>query len=102
MFSKFEHVALRAFDAGYKVGDTLPNSFNWVDGECFEDEELDGACGLKISSEEELENALEAFRAMYVWDGRVIYVIGGDWASWGQDAGEIIIRNAKVLKVIGR
>ena len=101
MFDEYPNVALRAFAPGFRVGDIMPNSCVWVDGECMEDEELPGACGLRISSEAEITANLEAFRRMYVWADRVVYVIGGQFAQGGSDVGEIIIGRAKVLRVIG-
>ena len=101
MFDEFDHIALRATESGHNVGDTMPNSFRWNDGECLEDEQLNGACGLKITSEEELNAVISEFRADYAWGGRVVYVIGGNVAEYGEDAGEIIIRKAKVIKVMG-
>ena|ERR1700744_2286851 len=100
MFEDFGYIALRAFDAGFSVGDTMPDSFVWVDGECT-DEELNGACGLEVESEEDIASKLQDFREGYGWGDRIVYVIGGHYAERGNDRGEIIIRNAKILKVIG-
>ncbi len=101
MFDKFDHIALRATESGFKVGDTLPNSYRWEDGECLEDEQLNGASGLAIKSEDHINAVIAEFRKTYAWGDRVVYVIGGDYASHGEDLGEIIIRKAKVLKVLG-
>lgn len=101
MFDEFPHIALRAFAPGFAVGDTMPNSCVWVDGECIEDEELPGASGIRVASEDEIVANLEAFRRMYGWDDRVVYVIGGQFAQDGADAGAIIIARAQVLRVIG-
>ena len=101
MFDEYPHIALRAFAPGFAVGDIMPNSCVWMDGECMEDEELPGACGIRVLSEVEIAANLEAFRRMYGWDDRVVYVIGGQFAQMGSDDGEIIISRAKVLRVIG-
>jgi hypothetical protein len=101
IFETFPHIALRAFAPGFAAGETMPNSCVWVDGECMEDEELPGACGIRVTSEAEIEANLEAFRRMYGWDDRIVYVIGGQSAQAGSDDGEIIIGRAKVLRVIG-
>lgn len=100
-FDGYDNIALRAFAPGYAVGDTMPNSYVWVDGECIVDEELSGACGLRVSSEAEIDANLESFRRIYGWEDRVVYVIGGQSAQVGSDPGEIIISRAKVLRVIG-
>ena len=101
MFNEFEHIAIRAFDAGFNVGDTMPNSFVWIDGECNEAEQLNGASGIKVTSEADLNKKLEAFRSMYAFSGRIVYVIGGDFVEHGEDDGEIVISKAKVLRIIG-
>ena len=101
MFDEYPHIALRAFAPGFEVGNIMPNSCVWVDGECMEDEELPGACGIQVSSESEIQENLEDFRRMYGWGDRIVYVIGGQYAQIGSDDGEIIIGRAKVLRVIG-
>lgn len=98
----FEHYALRACEAGFQAGDTLPNSFVWVDGECFEDEELNGSCGYAIASEEPTKDEIQYVRNMYSWGDRQMYIIGGDWIEQGQDNGEIIIRQAQVIRVLNQ
>ncbi|MFA4974569.1 MAG: hypothetical protein WC683_18330 [bacterium] len=100
MFDEFDNIAIRAFEPGFNVGDILPNSFVWVDGE-IQDEELDGASGIRVRSEAEIAQKLAYVRSTYAFADRVIYIIGGNYASWGEDRGEIIIRNARVLRVIG-
>jgi hypothetical protein len=99
MFAEFEFIALRATDAGFNVGDVLPNSFVWVDGECT-DEELNGASGIRVKSEADLAKKLERVRSMYAFSDRAVYIIGGDMGEYGQDPGEVIIHKPVVLKVL--
>jgi hypothetical protein len=100
MFQDFEHIALRAAPDGMVVGQICENSKVWVDGECMEDEDLPGACGIRVSSDDDIQAIIDDFREMYAFDGRKIYVIGGDCAEIGNDDGEIIIRKAQVLAVL--
>jgi len=101
MTDEFEHIAIRAFNPGFMVGDIMPNSFRWEDGEICEDEELDGACGFRVRKGDDIDEAVEYVRNVYAFDGRVVYMIGGDYMQFGEDDEEIIIRNARVVKVFG-
>lgn len=83
----YAYVAVRVVDAVPVDGETLAPSRVWVDGEATDDL-LDGTCGLSLAHAERLA-------AQYV--GRVVLVMGGDDASWGEDVGEVIIRDAMAL-----
>lgn len=101
MFDGFEHFALRAFEPGFSVGDRLPNSKRWIDGECLEDEELNGASGIKVTSAADIAEKIGDFREKYAFGNRIVYIIGGNFGEWGEDDGEFIIRKAVVVSVIG-
>ena len=73
----------------FVLGETLDNSFVWVDGE-ITDEELNGTCAIRIDD-------AELAKGYY---GDHVAIIGGDSVEYGQDLGEIIIRNAEVLEVV--
>lgn len=85
----FGYIGVRVQEDPFTLGETLDNSFVWVDGE-MTDEELDGTCAVKI---DEAELAKRYF-------GDHVAIIGGDSAEYGQDLGEINIRKAKVLEVV--
>mgnify|MGYP004560079889 FL=1 len=82
-------VALRAQAEPFELGDLDHNSVIWIDGEETE-EELNGVCGLALDDVELINN--------YYNDH--IAIIAGDRYEWGQDAGEIIIEDAQVVKII--
>lgn len=76
---------------GLSVGDTVThNSKVWIDGD-ETDEELDGVCAMNI-------NALDAIHGAYF--GRCVLILGSNSADYGEDAGEIIMQDAKVLAII--
>lgn len=85
----FGYIGVRVQEDAFVLGETLNNSFVWVDGE-MTDEELDGTCAIKIDE--------AALAKGYFGDH--VAIIGGDSAEYGQDLGEIIIRNAEVLEIV--
>ena len=85
----FGYIGVRVQEDPFTLGETLDNSFVWVDGE-MTDEELDGTCAVKI---DEAELAKRYF-------GDYVAIIGGDSMEYGHDLGEIIIRNAEVLEIV--
>lgn len=87
--SEYEYIGVRVQENEFTKGEILDNSFVWVDGE-MTDEELDGTCAVKL---EDVELANGYF-------GDHVAIIGGDSMEYGQDLGEIIIRDAEVLEVI--
>lgn len=116
----FDYFGIRV-DEGirYSVGDTANNSRQlWQDPEYDEDGdlvcpyiedgiyagfydggELDGTCVIKFDPEDEksIKAAIKMINAYY---GDNIHILGGDYAEAGNDMGEIIIRDAKVLAVM--
>lgn len=76
------------------VGEVLPNSFVWVDGD-FTDDELDGVCTIGIGTKydditvETVQVALD--RAADYHQGRYVLVTGYS-SMGGEDRGESIIR----------
>lgn len=87
--SEYEYIGVRVQENEFTKGEILDNSFVWVDGE-MTDEELDGTCAVKL---EDVELAKGYF-------GDHVAIIGGDSMEYGQDLGEIIIRDAEVLEVL--
>lgn len=69
------------------IGDTLPPSYVWDDGECT-DQQLDGTCAIDLR-----ESNADALIKSYGYAGEPI-IIAGFYASHGEDRGEIIIRDA--------
>lgn len=84
----YTYVAIRICPDMVEAGQTLENSFVWVDGE-ITDEEIDGTCGIDIES-----------KAGGGYFGACMAIIGGYDAEYGEDDGEIIIKNAEVIAVL--
>lgn len=85
----YEIIGVRVQENEFTEGEILDNSFIWIDGE-MTDEELDGTCAVKL---EDAELAKGYF-------GEHVAIIVGESFTYGEDLGEIIIRNAEVLEVI--
>lgn len=85
----YEIIGVRVQENEFIEGEILDNSFVWIDGE-MTDEELDGTCAVKL---EDAELAKGYF-------GEHVAIIVGESFTYGEDLGEIIIRDAEVLEVI--
>lgn len=118
----FDYFGIRV-DSGirYNVGDIANNSRQlFQDAEYDEDDELvypyiedgiyagfydggelDGTCVIKFDNddEESINTAIKLIKSYY-YNGDTIHVLGGNYAEYGNDNGEIIIRDAQVLAVI--
>ncbi len=89
----YEYIGIRVQeeDYGLSVGDTVYHcSKVWVDGE-ETDEELDGVCAMSIKQ----LNLVEGF-----YFGKCVLVLGSNYAGYGVDPGEIVMRDARVLAII--
>ena len=82
-------IGIRVQDVPFETGAMDHNSHIWDDGDDT-GEELDGVCAV---SYENLQYACQYY-------GEHIAIIGGDHYEYGEDAGEIIIRDAEVLEII--
>lgn len=85
----YGYIGIRVSENEFTKGEILDNSFVWIDGE-MTDEELDGTCAIMLK-DAKLANS-------YVGDH--VAIIGSDIMEYGQDLGEIILRDAEVLEVI--
>ena len=96
---EYEHYGLRAHrgDAA-AVGEWLGNSRVWVDGDPTDDE-LGGICAIKVIAGT-AESVLATIRKMYAWGGAQIVLVGGYYASYGEDRDEIIIRYNICLAIL--
>ena len=83
------YIGIRVSEYKFTKGEILDNSFVWVDGK-MTGEELDGTCAIMLK-DAELAN---------VYHGSHVAIIGSDSMEYGQDLGEIILRDAEVLEVI--
>ena len=89
---EYEYVGIRIQDVPFELGALNHNSRVWVDGEETE-EELNGACAISVTA-----RGWERLVDMYYGDH--IAIIVGDTAKYGEDAGEIIIEDAEVVRII--
>lgn len=87
--SEYEYIGVRVQENEFTEGEVLSNSFVWVDGE-MTDEELDGTCAVKLE-DAELANS---------YFGNHVAIIGSNSMEYGQDLGEIILRDAEVIEVV--
>lgn len=87
--AEYEYIGVRVQENEFTEGEVLDPSFVWVDGE-MTDEELDGTCAVRLE-DAELANG---------YFGDHVAIIGSNSMEYGQDLGEIILRDAEVLEVI--
>lgn len=87
--SEYEYIGVRVQENEFTEGESLDNSFVWVDGE-MTGEELDGTCAVKLE-DAQLANS---------YFGDHIAIIGSNSMEYGQDLGEIILRDAEVMEVL--
>ena len=96
-------------DENYGIGDEVRNSYDWnyeLDHSTYEDEEpveLDGSCAYELDidsindTDEEIQNKLNiVLEESKCYFGNVV-LLGSDWASYGNDENEIIMKYAQVL-----
>lgn len=99
-------------DESYSVGDYCRNSFDWdyeYDRSTYDTEspvELSGTCAIRTNidvgwdeNEEVMEKLTSALEKAKCYFGTTI-VIGGDRFEYGNDDGEIIIKDAQVVAFI--
>lgn len=85
----YDFIGVRVQENEFTEGETLDCSYIWVDGECT-DEELDGTCAVRIDDAELAKG----------YFGDHVAIIAGYYGEYGEDLGEIIIREAEVLEVL--
>lgn len=114
-----EEVALESCDMGvriddedYKMGDILPDSYNWLETEVLPKEEwetarLDGTCAMRLENagwyddvNDLKKDIVKSLKYDDNYFGDNIYLIAGDHSCYGTDPGECIIRNAEVVGII--
>lgn len=95
-FDEFDFYGLRFDTESYAIGDILPESREWEDGE-LTGNLLDGTCAVEIRNGN-IEAALKiAKREGYTGTA---YIIAGNQASYGEDAREIIITDAEAVAIL--
>ena len=84
--------------ADMAVGDVLEPSYRWEDGEPTDDE-LYGTCALAVDENSSIDELIATLQKIYGCLGGKKVLIGGHQAEWGDDDGEIVIRDAVVLAI---
>lgn len=97
---EYEHYGLRAHRGSVPVvGGRLPNSRVWIDGECT-DEELAGVSTIEVTDTSDLSAIVARLRREYAWGGEPVVLVAGYYGEYGEDSGEIIIRDGICLAVV--
>lgn len=105
---EYDFYGIRMDDAEYRIGDTCQVSHQWWQDDPENDEmeyvpsmsawdggELPGTCSFEVTLDN-LESAINDARSAFGYYNKM-YLIAGDVAEGGNDIGEIIIADAKVL-----
>ena len=93
---------VRGDDIDVVVGQALDESYGW-DYECDRpsEDKLGGTCAISINDAEdpeEIEGAIEWALSHYIYGHYSI--IGGSYAGYGDDTGEVLIWGAEVVAVL--
>lgn len=121
--SDFSYFGLRADDMEYQIGDICNNSHQLFQDPIFDDfgsllypavddpenpyygyydaGELNGTCAVKFNPDDE-NSIIAALETVKMYSGKNLYIIAGDSMEYGNDEGEIIIREAEVLTLVER
>lgn len=116
--SEFEVFGIRKDDKLYSVGDAVENSHQlfqdpqYTDDSCqellypyissgcyagfYDGGELNGTCALEIR-EDNIDHMLADINQ---YDGKNLYLIAGNYYSYGNDENEVVIREAEVIAVL--
>jgi hypothetical protein len=95
----YEIFGIRADDRKFEIGQMLPNSFIWDDGEKT-DEELGGTCAVRLYDywTEKYNDGAEKQANEYPFDN--LYLIASKSAQEGNDRNELIMYEAVVVEVL--
>lgn len=86
----YEVIGIRVQEVPFALGEMTHVSKVWVDGD-ETDEDLDGVCAQAV-------NTLEKYDNQYFGDH--IAIVAGNEYSYGEDPGEIIIRDPVVVAIL--
>lgn len=104
---EYEFYGIRMDDAEYNIGDTCQISHQWwqddpedgseyvADMSAWDGGKLSGTCSFEVTIDT-LEDIIDLAKSAFGYYNKM-YLIGGDVAEGGNDAGEIIIADAKIL-----
>jgi hypothetical protein len=87
-------------ETSVKVGEGLPNSYHWDDGDTT-GVEINGVCAIGINIDSDVREIEKALKSVSKYDGDQIVLIGAYGKDYGDDDGEVILRNcATVIAII--
>lgn len=86
-------------DIVYRIGDTLPASYRWDDGEST-GELLSGTSCIQIDGLDDVDGIRRAMDMQRMYMGIQSIIVAGDVAEYGEDRGELIIRDAVCVAII--
>lgn len=89
---------IRSDDRHFALGQSLPCSRIWVDGDPTE-ELLDGVSVTGIRYAEDADKALRLNERCYNY-GQPMYLVAGDFVGYGEDDGEYILADAVVIGIL--
>ena len=84
----YEVVGVRVQEVPFELGEMNHVSKVWIDGE-ETDEELDGVCVTDVNS-----------LGVNEYYGEHVAIVAGNKFSYGEDLGEIIIKDAQVIAIL--
>lgn len=93
----YEFYGLRITGEALPVGEIAPESRVWIDGE-ITDELLDGTSAVKVTA----SSIDRAMRMLSIYPGAHLSLLGSFAMTYGEDDGEIVMREAVVLASIAR
>ena len=96
---EYEYIGIRTQEEPFEMGGIDHVSSVWVDGE-ETDETLDGISCTNVDSPAIAAHCDEISLANGNYYGDHIAIIASDDAEYGEDAGELILRDAVVIRII--
>lgn len=111
---EYECYGIRSsYRRSYNVGDICRNSHQWWQDDpgeeagleynenmgCWDGGELNGTCALWVTEDDDIEEIEEILEQSKMYGDHPILIAGDDFEG-GNDIGEVIIKNAKVLAMI--
>lgn len=96
---EYRYYGIRVIDADTlpEVGSYAAPSRVWDDEGQWTDETMDGAAALSVGYDPEWDAIGRTIAASTYYGGDVVMLLGGNGVVEGQDRGEIVMRNAKIL-----
>ena len=91
---EYTYYGIRKDGAKYSIGDTCENSHSWSEDQ--DRGELEGTCAVGVTAKT-VDVALKQTKQYF---GKHLYIIASDSREMGEDAGEYIMSDAKVVGII--